>query len=208
MASGDEARIRDTVASIVARRGFDLEDLVIRMTGRHRVIRVIIDRDGGVDLDVAAETSRAISAALDEQGDPVVGAAPYTLEVTSPGVGRPLTAERHFRRNRGRLVTVALADGSRVQGRILRCTGGALTLLTGKDGLTRRALGLTAVREATVDVEFSPPPAAVAAVLAEPDPGTDAGAETGTEVDEGTDAASDEAASGGGPVPTEGEDAR
>ena len=70
--------------------------------GRRSVVRVVVDRDGGVDLDAVAEVSRAVSEALDGADD--LGSSPYVLEVTSPGVDRPLTAPRHWRRNAGRLV--------------------------------------------------------------------------------------------------------
>lgn len=166
MTLGDEHLLRDVVSSVVGPAGFDLEDVTVITAGRRRVVRVVIDSDGGVDLDAAAEVSRAISERLDEGGDEVLGGAAYTLEVTSPGVGRPLTRPRHFRRAAGRLVTFTLADGSAVQARILRAGDGSVEVLTGPDGLARRTLALGDVVRAKVEVEFVPPPAAVAALLA------------------------------------------
>lgn len=77
--------------------------------GRRSVVRVVVDRDGGVDLDAVAEVSRAVSVALDDTD--ALGEAPYVLEVTSPGVDRPLTEPRHWRRNIGRLVSAGDRTG-------------------------------------------------------------------------------------------------
>jgi len=95
-------RVRSALAPVVTAAGFDLEDVTVSAAGRRSVIRVIVDRDGGVDLDAVAEVSRVVSDALDSAES--VGDAPYTLEVTSPGVDRPLTEPRHWRRATGRMV--------------------------------------------------------------------------------------------------------
>src|SRR3954468_23916120 len=102
-ASAVPARLRELVDSVVSRAGYDLEELTVVAAGRRRLLRVVVDSDVGVDLDEAAGVSRDISAALDELADATdpMGAAPYTLEVTSPGIGRPLTQPRHFRRAGG-----------------------------------------------------------------------------------------------------------
>jgi ribosome maturation factor RimP len=94
-----------------------LEDVTVTPAGKRRVLRVIVDRDGGVSLDDVADVSQAISAALD--GDDPMGATPYMLEVTSPGVDRPLTEPRHWRRAAGRLVKAELRDGTEAEGRVL-----------------------------------------------------------------------------------------
>ena len=80
------------------------------------MLRVAVDKDGGVTLDDVAEATRAVSEVLDESD--VMGEQPYTLEVTSRGVDRPLTLPRHWRRNADRLVTVTLTAGEQVTGRI------------------------------------------------------------------------------------------
>jgi len=85
----------------------DLEAVKIATAGRRRVLRIVVDADGGVSLDDIAEVSREVSARLDAKN--VMGDAPYTLEVSSPGVDRPLTQPRHWRRAIGRLVIVPLA---------------------------------------------------------------------------------------------------
>ncbi|HVT65360.1 MAG TPA: ribosome maturation factor RimP [Mycobacteriales bacterium] len=96
------ASLRPLVEPVVEATGYDLEDVVVSSAGRRSVVRVVVDRDGGIDLDEVADVSRAVSDALDGAG--VFGDAAYTLEVTSPGVDRPLTEPRHWRRNIGRLV--------------------------------------------------------------------------------------------------------
>ncbi len=171
MALDGEDDLRSLVSPIVAAAGFDLEDVAVRAAPGTRLVRVIVDRDGGVDLDAAAELSRQISARLDESAGGVAGTAvisesPYTLEVTSPGIGRPLTEPRHFRRAAGRLVTITLNDRSQVIARVACVAGEDLLVLTGADGLTAGRIALADVANATVEPEFSPPPAPVAAALA------------------------------------------
>jgi ribosome maturation factor RimP len=114
-ASGDAA-LHAVVEPVVAALGLDLEGLDVQASGRRRRVSVVVDRDGGVDLDAIAETSRAVSDALDAAE--AMGDDPYTLEVTSPGVDRPLTLPRHWRRNRARRVRLHTTDGGIVEGRI------------------------------------------------------------------------------------------
>ncbi len=98
------------IEPVVNSVGYDLEDLTVSRAGRRHVVRVIVDADGGIDLDAVADVSRAVSAALDaaeETGGDIV-AGEYQLEVSSPGVDRPLTLPRHWRRNVGRLVKVTV----------------------------------------------------------------------------------------------------
>lgn len=90
--------------------GYDLEDLSVFRAGRREVVRLVVDADGGINLDAVADVSRAVSLALDsaeESGGDLV-AGEYQLEVSSPGVDRPLTLPRHWRRNVGRLVKVMI----------------------------------------------------------------------------------------------------
>ncbi|NES28435.1 ribosome maturation factor RimP [Micromonospora terminaliae] len=117
------ARLREVIEPVVTAAGYDLEDLSVSRAGRRHVVRVIVDADGGINLDAVADVSRAVSAALDaaeETGGDIV-AGEYQLEVSSPGVDRPLTLPRHWRRNAGRLVKVTVhgPEGDRqVTGRI------------------------------------------------------------------------------------------
>ncbi len=117
--SSDQVRrqLRDVLAPVVEAIGLDLEDITVQAAGRRSLLRVVVDADGGVDLDVVADVSRAISEALDgPAGDALPG--PFVLEVSSPGVDRPLTEPRHWRRSIGRVVSVE-ASGKPLTGRIL-----------------------------------------------------------------------------------------
>ena len=107
-----EAELVDPLRAI----GFDVEAVEVTPAGKRRVLRVAVDKDGGVTLDDVADATREVSRVLDDSD--VMGEQPYTLEVTSRGVDRPLTLPRHWRRNADRLVKVTLTDGSAVTGRI------------------------------------------------------------------------------------------
>jgi len=162
------ARLTGWVEPAVTAAGYDLEELVVRPAGQRSVVRVVVDRDQGVSLDDVAELSRALSELLDAE-DEALGRSPYVLEVTSPGVDRPLTAPRHWRRNVGRLVTVAVGpDGSaeQVTARVLRVEGDGVVLAVEKGGTkkgqVRKAVGERTVAwaelgEARVQIEFTRP---------------------------------------------------
>jgi ribosome maturation factor RimP len=139
------AQLRELLSPVVSAAGYDLEDIEISSAGRRSVVRVIVDRDGGVDLDAVAEISRPVSDALDAAE--AFGESAYVLEVTSPGVDRPLTAPRHWRRNIGRMVEV---DG--VTGRIVEATDSGVALEV--DG-ARREISYSELGSGKVIVEFS-----------------------------------------------------
>ncbi|MGW1057709.1 ribosome maturation factor RimP [Micromonospora rubida] len=107
------ARLRAVIEPVVNEAGYDLEDVTVSPAGRRHVVRVIVDADGGISLDAVADVSRAVSAALDaaEEAGGDILAGEYQLEVSSPGVDRPLTLPRHWRRNVGRLVKVTARGG-------------------------------------------------------------------------------------------------
>jgi ribosome maturation factor RimP len=144
-----EQQVADLVAPIVGPQGVDVEFVTIRKAGRRTVVVVAVDMDGGVSLDDIADYSRDISEALDASD--VMGQAPYTLEVTSPGVHRPLTAPRHWRRAVSRLVRVQMADGSTLEGRILASDDDQVELEVKG---ARRSVALTQITKAVVQVEF------------------------------------------------------
>ena len=101
-------RLRNLAEPVVSAAGLELEDLGVTRAGRRHVVRVTVDGDAGVGHDELTDVSHRLSVALDE-AEATGGDLPldsYTLEVTSPGVDRPLTQPRHWRRNTGRLVTV------------------------------------------------------------------------------------------------------
>lgn len=148
--------------------GFELEELDEVRAGKRRLVRVVIDSDAGVGLDDITEVSRTVAAALDDHDDLFVG--PYTLEVTSPGVDRPLTQPRHWRRNRLRLVRATLTDGSEVVGRVGDSDDEGVTLLV--SGSLRR-VRYAELGRAVVEVEFRPPPVAELAALDKTQDGQD-----------------------------------
>ena len=147
------AGLRPTVERAVSSIGFDLEEIDVRQAGRRVLVRVVVDADSGVGLDDIAALSRTVSAELDEQ-DAMLG-GPYTLEVTSPGVDRPLTAPRHWRRAHLRQVEITFADGHTAAGRLGAAGEESARVLI--DGAVR-AVAYAEVRRAVVRVEFRTPP--------------------------------------------------
>jgi len=158
----DDRRLAGLIQPVVAAAGMDLESVRTTVAGRRRLLRVVVDSDHGVSLDDAALVSREVSAALDSTD--VMGDVPYTLEVSSPGVDRPLTEPRHWRRAAGRLVRVKASAEGLVQGRVLTADADGVTMDI--NGATRRFtygdLGAGAVQ-----VEFGRAPAAEAEELSD-----------------------------------------
>ncbi|MBF6226710.1 ribosome maturation factor RimP [Nocardia abscessus] len=161
-----EERVSQLVAGLVERRGFDLEGVEISTAGT-RVdaqarVQVTVDRDTS-DLDALANLSTELSALLDEAGE--FGETPYLLEVTTPGIDRPLTADRHWRRARGRKVRVTLREGAqppegsaRFEARVGAFSGDSVALvLGGKRDPHRVTVALADIATAVVQIEFSPP---------------------------------------------------
>jgi len=156
----DLARVLEPV---VRAAGMDLESVRVSPVGRRRLLRVVVDADGGVGLDAIAEVSREVAVRLDASG--AMGEVPYTLEVSSPGVDRPLTEPRHWRRARGRLVSAPLAVSGDVEpgrtgapprpptirGRILEAGDGSVTLDIDGD---RLELDYAELGPGQVQVEF------------------------------------------------------
>lgn len=144
------AAIAEVLEPVANSAGLDLEEVEVVPAGRRRVLRVVVDRDGGIDLDGVADTSRAFATALDD-GD-VMGAAPYVLEVTSPGVDRPLTEPRHWRRATGRLVHAPLIAGAEVRGRIVSADEATVTI-AGDAG--EQIFGYADLGAGHIEVEFN-----------------------------------------------------
>jgi len=141
-----ESALRDPLATL----GLDLEAVELSAAGKRSVLRVAVDKDGGVVHDDLVEAEHAVSEVLDSSA--VMGERPYTLEVTSRGVDRPLTLPRHWRRNADRLVKVSLVHGGEVEGRIGDSDDDGVTLdVTG----SARRLAYADVSKAKVQIEFS-----------------------------------------------------
>jgi ribosome maturation factor RimP len=145
--------LRTLTERAVATAGLVLEDVTVTPAGRRRVLRVTVDlpqdRTGGVPVDAVAQASHAVSAALDASD--VMGGAPYVLEVSSPGVDRPLLERRHWARARGRLVRVVLASGGEVQGRLTEVDDGGVLVDGARLAWADLARGRVEVEFARVD---------------------------------------------------------
>jgi ribosome maturation factor RimP len=158
-AAASAARAREhllrLLEPVVSEAGYDLEDVTVTAAGRRSLIRVTVDADGGIDLDAVAVVSRHVSEALDadaeDPGSPRALAGAYVLEVSSPGVDRPLTEPRHWRRAAGRLVEVEVA-GSRVTGRVRAADDAGVTLDVGG---SERAVPWSELGRGKVQVEFN-----------------------------------------------------
>lgn len=153
-------RLTEILYPIVTAAGMDLESVRVSRAGRRLLVRVVVDGDNGVSLDDAADVSRAVSAELDATD--AMGNVPYTLEVSSPGVDRPLTEPKHWRRAAGRLVKVALlgnrgsnSDGKpgdgQLTGRVSAADGDGVTLEV--DG-QRRSFRYDELGSGSIQVEF------------------------------------------------------
>ena len=145
-------RLEQLAERCVTALGLDLEAVELSEAGKRRVLRIAVDADGGVPIDSITQATRELSKVLDTTD--AMGAQPYTLEVTSRGVDRPLTLPRHWRRNVGRLVVAELADGSRVKGRISTADDSGADLAV--DGAPRR-LPFDDVASARIEAEVTKP---------------------------------------------------
>jgi ribosome maturation factor RimP len=164
-AAAEAERLREFLRPTVEQHSLILEDVEVRIIGGHRTLHVVVDLpEGGpegLSLDLISEVSQSVSNALDN--DPGDDGRPYNLEVSSPGVSRPLTQPRHWRKNVGRLVAVRLLDGEELQGRLTDATDSSVTLTPlvavrkgtkpkfGED----REIPYDRIRKGTVQVEFA-----------------------------------------------------
>lgn len=147
-------QISELLTPAVLEAGFYLEDIHIATPGSHRIVTCIVDGDSSLNLDQVTSVSRVISEILDEA--PFMGETPFTLEVTSPGVDRPLTLPRHFTKNHDRLLKVIRNDGTEVIGRITANTDESVTLtVTTKKESHEEVLAFVDIKRALVEVEFS-----------------------------------------------------
>ncbi|WP_280457996.1 ribosome maturation factor RimP [Nocardia carnea] len=192
-----EERVSRLVAGLVAGRGFDLEGVEVSTAAGQARVRVIVDSDETADLDSIAELSSAVSARLDE-ADEEFGAVRYLLEVTTPGVDRPLTADRHWRRARGRKVWIRLRPGATppepglpasFEARAGALDGDRIALVLGGKRAPRLVtVVLGDIERAVVEVEFAPPSARELELTGgvasgRPPAGADAAEHTATTVD-------------------------
>ena len=164
-ASGEEARLHALLEPTVEGHRLVLEGVTVKSAGKQRTVHVVVDlRDdetGGVGLDLIAELSRELSDVMD--ADAAGDSRPYDLEVSSPGVGRPLTEPRHWRRARGRLVKVNVIQGENVTGRLRDVTESGIVVvpdLPAKKGVKPKPgdpveLPFDRIRSGKVEIEFA-----------------------------------------------------
>jgi ribosome maturation factor RimP len=150
------------LAPVVEDTGLDLEAVAVTRQGRRSEVRVLVDKDGGVSLDDVALVSQAISTVLDlPEADAILGAEPYVLEVSSPGVDRPLVEPRQWRRAAGRLVRVSLTAGGEITGRILIADADGVRLAVNaakpKGAPSERTFTFDELGPGRVQVEFNRP---------------------------------------------------
>ncbi|MCE0765680.1 ribosome maturation factor RimP [Pseudonocardia kujensis] len=156
--------LRGVLEPVVAGAGFEIEDIEVRAAGRKHTVKVVVDvpedaEETGVGLDAIARLSRSAAAELDRHEHLIAGS--YTLEVTSPGIDRPLTRPLHWRRAHLRLVRVTLAGGETLEVRVGRAGPESVTVVeAGAKKPHPRELRYADVTRAVVQVEFKAPPKA------------------------------------------------
>ncbi|MFP3581144.1 ribosome maturation factor RimP [Arthrobacter sp. fls2-241-R2A-200] len=161
----EESRLKALLEPAVVASRLFLEDVAIHVAGSHRTVHVVVDlpqeQTGGVSLDAIAEVSKALSDILDN--DPHDDGRPYDLEVSSPGIGRPLTEPRHWHRARGRMVRVNVKQGENILGRIASVGTSDVTLIPEhevKKGMKPKqgdpiTIPFDRIRQGKVEIEFS-----------------------------------------------------
>ena len=139
-------QIFELVAPLVEKAGLVLEDVQVQTPGKNRFVTIMVDSETGLNLDQVTDISRLVGEAMDLA--PFMGETPYTLEVTTPGVDRPLTAPRHFRKNVDRLVKITKNDGTQVKGRISSADENSVTLDNG-------SVDYSDIKRAIIEIEFN-----------------------------------------------------
>lgn len=147
-------QISEHITPALQQAGYFLEDINIVSPGQHRIVTVIVDGEVSLNLDQVTAASKLVSELLDEAA--FMGETPFTLEVTSPGVDRPLTLPRHFAKNVSRLLRIVKSDGMVVTGRISSNTDSEVTLSVADKKSTRdEVVAFSDIKRATVEIEFN-----------------------------------------------------
>lgn len=148
-----QARLEGLLQAPLSELGLDLEAVELTSAGKRQVLRIAVDQDGGISMDDIADATRVVSQMLDEND--VMGQTAYTLEVSSPGVDRPLTLPRHWHRNVERLVKVTLSNGDALTGRVVRNDDESVVLRTDdKRADSDRSIAFADIRKAKIEIEF------------------------------------------------------
>jgi len=147
-------QISEHITPALHKAGYFLEDVNLVSPGQHRIVTVIVDGESALNLDQVTVASKLVSELLDEAT--FMGETPFTLEVTSPGIDRPLTLPRHFAKNIDRLLRVTKTDGVVVTGRILSNSESDVTLsVTEKKDVKEVVISLADIKRAQVEIEFN-----------------------------------------------------
>jgi ribosome maturation factor RimP len=150
--------LKDQIAQLVTpsveEAGYFLEDVHVVTPGNQRIVTCIVDGETALNLDQVTSASKIISGLLDEAA--FMGETPFTLEVTSPGIDRPLTLPRHFAKNVTRLLKVTLNDGNVVTGRITSSSETSVLLeVVEKKTSKEVSIELSDIKRAVVEIEFN-----------------------------------------------------
>ena len=147
-------QISDLITPALTSAEYFLEDINIVTPGKHRIITIIVDGEKALNLDQVTVATKLISELLDQAS--FMGETPFTLEVTSPGIDRPLTLPRHFAKNHDRLLKVTKNDGEVVTGRITANTESDVTLSVAvKKEFVEQVISLADIKRAVVEIEFN-----------------------------------------------------
>ena len=147
-------QISELISPALQQAGYFLEEVNLVTPGNHRIVTVIVDGESALNLDQVTVASKLVSELMDEAS--FMGETPFTLEVTSPGIDRPLTLPRHFAKNVTRLLKVTKTDGEVVTGRITSNTDSEVTLTVVEKKETKEAVvSLSDIKRAVVEIEFN-----------------------------------------------------
>jgi ribosome maturation factor RimP len=147
-------QISELITPALQQAGYFLEDVNLVTPGNHRIVTVIVDGESALNLDQVTVASKLVSELMDEAT--FMGETPFTLEVTSPGIDRPLTLPRHFAKNVTRLLKVIKTDGIVVTGRITSNTDLDVTLSVVEKKETKEVvIALADIKRAVVEIEFN-----------------------------------------------------
>jgi ribosome maturation factor RimP len=147
-------QISELITPALLQAGYFLEDVNLVTPGQHRIVTVIVDGESALNLDQVTVASKLVSELLDDAA--FMGETPFTLEVTSPGIDRPLTLPRHFAKNKDRLLKVTQNDGAVINGRILSNTDHDVTLtVTEKKEVKEVIIAIADIKRAQVEIEFN-----------------------------------------------------
>lgn len=147
-------QISELISPALQQAGYFLEDINVVSPGNHRIVTVIVDGESALNLDQVTVASKLVSELVDEAS--FMGETPFTLEVTSPGIDRPLTLPRHFAKNVTRLLKITKSDGVVITGRITSNTDSDVTLsVTEKKEVKEVTVALADIKRAVVEIEFN-----------------------------------------------------